>query len=216
MKRTLINRLGITGPLTLLSYLAAMIFAPLAYPGYNSLAQAVSDLSASDAPSRLLWGQLAALHDVCGAVCVTLVCVYIQGKLNKALRAGIYLFSIMTWVSAVGYKMFPESESGLGGQFQDVMHMAVTAVVVMLSIASLITIMAGGYKEKKYRSLAVWATISLALMFAGAIGVNVAPREYFGIPERFSVIAATGFTAVLGVYLMRGFGEAPEAAPDNG
>ncbi|MEE1019368.1 MAG: hypothetical protein UH824_07800 [Acutalibacteraceae bacterium] len=27
------------------------------------------------------------------------------------------------------------------------------------------------------------------------------PKEFFGIPERFSVFAATGFNAVLGVYL---------------
>ena len=38
-------------------------------------------------------------------------------------------------------------------------------------------------------------------MFMGAMGINIVPVEYFGIPERFSVFAATGFNAVLGVYL---------------
>ena len=41
-------------------------------------------------------------------------------------------------------------------------------------------------------------------MFGGAIGVSVAPPEYFGLLERFSLFAATGFTAVLGMYLFLG------------
>lgn len=46
MKRTLINYLGLLGMVSLLSYTAAVIFSPLAYPDYHWLSQAVSDLSA--------------------------------------------------------------------------------------------------------------------------------------------------------------------------
>lgn len=206
MKRTLINRLGLLGVVALLSYTAAVIFAPLAYPGYNWMAQAVSDLSASSAPSQMLWQQLSSLYSVCGIVSVTMVCVFIQDKLTKTLRIGIYLFAIMNWISNVGYAMFPLSDSGNAGTFQDIMHIyVVTVFVVLLSIVSLIVIIIGGYRDRKYRSLAVWATIALLLMFAGAIGTNTVPREYFGIPERFSVFAATGFNAVLGLYLYWGF-----------
>lgn len=206
MKRTLINRLGLLGVVALLSYTAAVIFAPLAYPGYNRMAQAVSDLSAGNAPSKMLWQQLSSLYSVCGIVSVTMVCVFIQDKLTKTLRIGIYLFAIMNWISNVGYAMFPLSDSGNAGAFQDMMHIyVVTVLVVLLSIVSLIVIMIGGYRDRKYRSLAVWATIALLLMFAGAIGTNIVPREYFGIPERFSVFAAIGFNAVLGLYLYWGF-----------
>jgi hypothetical protein len=38
-------------------------------------------------------------------------------------------------------------------------------------------------------------------MCAGAIGISVAPAEYFSVFERFSVFAATAFNAVLGIYL---------------
>lgn len=209
MKKGLINRLGLLGVLSLLSYTAAVVFAPLAYPGYNWMAQAVSDLSASGAPSQMLWQQLASLYDVCGVVSVTLVCVFIQDKLTKTLRVGIYLFAVMNWISSVGYAMFPLSDSGNAGTFQDIMHIyVVTVLVVLLSIVSLIIIMVGGYRDGRYRSLAIWASIALLLMFAGAIGTNIVPREYFGIPERFSVFAAAGFNAVLGVYLYRGFEKA--------
>ena len=206
MKKTLINRLGLLGLVSLLSYTAAVIFAPSAYPGYNWMAQAVCDYSANNAPSKMLWQQLSSLYDVCGIVSVSLVCVFIQGKLTKTLRIGIYLFAVMNWVSNVGYTMFPLSDSGNAGTFQDVMHIyVVTVLVVLLSIISLVVIMIGGYRNGQYRTLAVWATIALLLMFAGALGTNIVPKEFFGIPERFSVFAATGFNAVLGIYLYYGF-----------
>ena len=75
MKKALTQKLGLLGIVSFLSYTAAVVFAPLAYPGYNWLAQAVSDLSAANAPSLALWNQLSALYNVCEVVCVTVVCI---------------------------------------------------------------------------------------------------------------------------------------------
>lgn len=105
MKKALINKLGLLGVLSLLSYTAAVVFSPLAYPGYDSLSQAVSDLSAVNAPSKALWEQLSALYGVCGMVSIMSVCVFIQGKLDKVIRIGIYLFAAMNWVSDIGYSL---------------------------------------------------------------------------------------------------------------
>ncbi len=69
MHKSLIQKLGLLGIVSFLSYTAAVVFAPLAYPGYNWMAQAVSDLSAANAPSLVLWNQLSALYNVCGVVC---------------------------------------------------------------------------------------------------------------------------------------------------
>jgi len=205
-KKELIHWFGLLGVISLLSYTMAVIFAPTAYPNYKWMAQAVSDLSALDSPSKVLWDQLAILYVVGGMVSIMMVCVFIQGKLNPMLRIGIYLFAIMNWISCIGYAMFPLSESGNAGTVQDIIHIyVVTVLVVLISIVSLILIMIGGYRETKYRSLAIWATVSLLLMFIGAIGSGIVPKDYFGIPERFSVFSAVGFNAVLGVYLFKGF-----------
>ena len=128
MKRTLTQKLGLLGLVSFLSYAAAVIFAPLAYPGYDWMAQAVSDLSAADAPSLALWNQLSALYNACEVVCVTVVCIGMQGRKTRLLRTGIYLFAVMEWISAIGYRMFPLSTGGYAGTFQDVMHMFVTAL----------------------------------------------------------------------------------------
>ena len=92
MKRSLTQKLGLLGVVSFLSYTAAVVFAPLTYPGYNWMAQAVSDLSAANAPSLALWNQLSALYNACEVVCATVVCIGIQGQKTKLLRSGIYLF----------------------------------------------------------------------------------------------------------------------------
>ena len=201
MKRTLTQKLGLLGVLSFLSYAAAVVFAPLAYPGYDWMAQAVSDLSAADAPSLALWNQLSALYNVCEVVCVTVVCIGIQGQKTRLLRTGIYLFAIMEWISAVGYRMFPLSSSGYAGAFQDVMHMVITALVVLLSIVSLSVIIAAGVKDRGCRSYGVCAAVVLCMMLVGAIGMKLVPAQAFGVVERFSVFAATGFNAALGLHL---------------
>ncbi len=201
--KTLTQKLGLLGIVSFLSYAAAVIFAPLAYPGYRWMAQAVSDLSAADAPSLALWNRLSALYNTCEIVCVTAVCIGIQGQKTRLLRTGISLFAAMEWISAVGYRMFPLSSSGYAGTFQDGMHMAVTALVVGLSIVSLTVIIIAGAKDRDCRSYGVCAAVALGMMLVGAVGMQLVPAAYFGVVERFSVFAATGFNAALGIQLFR-------------
>ena len=201
MKKSLVQKLGLLGILSFLSYTAAVVFAPLAYPDYNPLAQAVSDLSAANAPSLSLWNQLSALYNACEVVCATVVCIGIQGQKTRLLRVGVYLFAIMEWISAVGYRMFPLTDSGYAGEFQDVMHIVTTALVVLLSIASLTVIIVAGARNKDCRSYGVCAAVALFMMLVGAVGMKLVPADYFGVVERFSVFAATGFNAALGLHL---------------
>ena len=208
MRKSLIHWLGLTGIVALLSYTVAVIFAPSAYPGYNWMAQAVSDLSAEAAPSRQLWSRLAAPYNLCGVVCATSVALFVSQErvLSRLFRVGIYLFMAMNWVSAVGYGMFPLADGGKDiAAFQEIMHMVVTTAVVLLSIASLTALIVAGFRDRRVRSIAVWAAAALAMMLVGSIGTGVVPPKYFGIVERFSVFAAVGFNAVLGVYLFHGF-----------
>lgn len=211
MNEKLMRRLGWLGLVSLLSYAAAVVFSPLAYPGYDWLSQAVSDLSADSSPSRVLWNQLAALYAPCGVVCATLCCVSIKNHFNRTVRAGVYLFALMNWISTVGYAMFPLTQAGVSGRFQDVMHLIVTAAVVLLSIASLTLTARGALQQRTCPALGTWALITLGLMIAGAMGTAALPHAYFGVPERFSVFACSGFTAVLGLFHCRGWEKCHEA-----
>lgn len=206
-----------TGVVALVSYALAVIVAPSAFPGYNWMAQAVSDLSAESAPSRALWNQIAALYGVCSVVCATCVSIHVSEKRisTRLFRVGIHLFTVMNWVSNVGYAMFPLSDSGKEiASFQEVMHMVVTVAVVLLSIVSLVCLIISGFKRRGIRGIGVWAAVALIMMMVGAMGQGVVPPQYFGIVERFSVFAAVGFNAVLGVYLFRDFSPCGQTRSD--
>ena len=208
MRRTMIHWLGLTGVLALLSYIAAVVFSALAYPGYNWMAQAVSDLSAEAAPSRQLWNRLAAPYNICSVVCATSVALFVSQERvsSRSFRVGLYLFMAMNWFSAVGYGMFPLADGGKEiATFEEMMHMVVTMAVVLLSIASLICLIIAGYRENSVRGIGLWAAVALVLMMVGSIGTGIVPQQYFGIVERFSVFAAVGFNAALGMYLFHGF-----------
>lgn len=211
MNKKLINWLGLLGVCALISYICAAYFCRAAFPGYNWMEQAVSDLSAESAPSRQLWDKLSTISSVGGIVCATCVAIFISERKisTKLFRVGIYLFVIKGWISSIGYGMFALDDAGkdIGG-FSEVMHMVTTAFVVGLSIISLIILIIAGIKRKEVRDIGIWAGLTFAAMLMGPIGMKALPPEYFGIGERFSIYAALVFDAILGLYLFNGFKKA--------
>ena len=106
----------------------------------------------------------------------------------------------MNFISAVGYALFPLSSAGFDGAIQSIIHVyIITTLVVLLSIISLILIAIGALKEKN-KTLGTLAILSLTLMFIGAVGSGIVPKEYFGVIERFSTYSAVVFTGILGIY----------------
>lgn len=202
MKQRL-RKFGILGVISLLSYTAMVVFSPLAYPGYNWLSMAVSDLSAEGAPSQALANQLNALFGPCGLVSIMAVCLGVAECRSKVLKIGIYFFAAMEWVCDVGYNLFPWVSDASASHPQNVMHLAVTVAVVVLSLASLVTV-AIGARQEELKSLSIWAIVCLVAMLLGPIGTGLLPAAVFGLFERFSTFSAVVFNAVLGVYLMGG------------
>lgn len=198
-----IRTLGILGIISLLSYTAMVVFSPLAYPGYDWLSMAVSDLSAEGAPSQALANQLNALFGPCGLVSIMAVCIGVVGCKSKILKLGIYFFAAMEWVCDVGYNLFPWVKDAPASNPQNFMHLAVTALVVILSLSSLVLIAIGARKEQM-KSLSIWAIVCLAAMLIGPIGTAFLPKAVFGLFERFSTFSAVVFNGVLGIYLMKG------------
>lgn len=191
------------GVLSAVFYLLHDCIGAKYYPGYNWMAQAVSDLTAADAPSLSVSGGLSHIHGIFSCVACALICVFTKQlwdkKSERLLRLGIYLFILMNWISAIGYTLFPLSGSGYDGSFQSFVHVfVVTVLVVLLSIVSLILIAIGGFKSGN-KILAWLSVAAFLLMFIGAAGSGAVPKQYFGIVERFSTYSAVIFTAVISI-----------------
>lgn len=119
------------------------------YPGYNWMSQAVSDLTAADAPSFVVSNGFTTVYKILNCLALVLVCILVKDE-RKALRVGIYLYTIMGFVSSIGYALFSLSSAGYDGSVQSFIHVYVlTVIVVLLSIISLITIAVGSFKSNK-------------------------------------------------------------------
>lgn len=189
----------VCGILSVVFYLLHDVIGAMHYPGYQWMSQAVSDLTAADAPSFIIANGLSSIHGIFSGISCAFLCVMAKNA-GKTLRFGIYLFCLMHAVSAIGYSLFPLSGSGYDGSVQSFIHVyVVTAIVVLLSIVSLIVIAAGSFREKR-KGLGTLALLALLCMFFGAVGSNVLPKAVFGIAERLSTYSAVVFTAVLGIY----------------
>jgi hypothetical membrane protein len=201
MNSKLVRSLSLSGILAAVFYFLHVYYGIQNYPNYDSLSQAVSDLTAIDAPSFVIASRFSALYALFSVLGCTILCLIVYNHPNKTFRLGIYLFTIMTWVSAIGYTLFPLSGSGYQGMFQDIMHVyVVTIPVVLLSIVSLILIFIGGRKNKATKAIAILGLVTLVFMFLGSIGTGVVPQAYFGVFERFSVYSVVIYTAMLGLF----------------
>lgn len=202
MSEMKLNKLGLFGIISLLSYTAMVVFSPLAYPGYNWMSMAVSDLTAEGAPSLQLATRLNALFGPCAVVSIMAVCVAVFGCRSKLFKAGIYSFAVMEWICTVGYTMFPWAADAPNSDPQNVCHLIVTVMVVVFSLAALILI-AVGARFAGLKSLVIWAIVCLCAMLLGPVGTAFMPKSVFGIFERLSTFSAVVFNAVLGWYLLR-------------
>lgn len=203
--KKLINWLCLLGILSFIFYLLHDIIGAANYPGYNWASQAVSDLTATDAPSFVIASGLTTVYAIFSCIVSVLVCILIKNQKSKALRIGVYLYAIMNFISAIGYALFPLSTAGYDGSIQSFIHVYIlTVLVVLLSIISLLLISIGAFKSNN-RWLGAFAIAALLLMFMGAAGSANVPKEVFGIVERFSTYSAVVFTSILGIYGFRVF-----------
>lgn len=204
IKKSSINLLCLFGIVSVVFYFLHDVIGAIYYPNYNWLSQAVSDLTATNAPSYQIASLLSNIYGITNLICCISVCIISKNK-NKTLKIGIYLFAIMNLISAIGYFMFPLTNSGYDGTFQSFIHVyVITVLVVILSIISLILIVIGSIKNNN-TTLGYLALTTLILMFVGAIGSGNVPVEYFGLFERFSTYSAVIFTGILGIYGFKEF-----------
>jgi len=189
----------VSGVLCVLFYLLHDVIGAMNYPGYDFMRQAVSDLTAVDAPSFAVASGYSAVYGIFSCICCVMMCLLAMDQV-KGVRIGIILFVAMSFVSAIGYSLFPLTSGGYDGSVQSMIHVYVlTILVVLLSIASLISLAYFGFKDGQ-KVLGVVSVVCLLCMMFGAAGSNALSPDVFGLVERFSTYSAVVFTGFLGAY----------------
>ena len=184
-------------------YFLHIIFGRMFYENYNPLAQAISDLTADNSPSKDIAIIFSRFYGIFTVIFSTGFFVCFRNKINKVVNIGSCMFCIMTIISFVGYTFFPLSESGYAGTFQDKMHLLVTIFVVVFTIISILFFIVGFMKTKTYKYIGIISLCTLFLLIIGAMLVNILPKEYFGIAERINVYSIIIYTSILSIWMYK-------------
>ena len=195
--KNIIKLLPLSGAAGVVFYFLHVLLGTFFYTGYDSTAQAISDLTASNSPSKNIAMPFTVIYGVFTVIFSTYFFVYFKQKINKCVAFGACVFCIMTIVSFLGYTFFPLSESGYAGTFQDRMHMVVTILVVLFTITALISFTIGFFKTEKLKYLAVISLCTFLLLLIGSMLMNILPKEYFGAAERINVFSIVIYTGIL-------------------
>ena len=199
--KKLIKIFSLFGIIGAIFYFLHVLLGNLFYEGYNPMAQAISDLTASNSPSKNIARLFSMIYGIFTVIFSTYFFLYFKHKINRCVTFGAGFFCIMTVVSFFGYTFFPLSESGYAGTFQDIMHMAVTAAVVLLTIISLILFMIGFFRTQNIKYLGIISLCTFLLVLTGPMLMNILPKEYFGIAERISIYPLMIYTGILSLWM---------------
>lgn len=196
------------GILSSLLYFTINIVVPTQYPGYSIASQAPSELSATGAPSRMLWTVLAAPYTL-------LMIAFAWGirrsdPQNRPLRiAG----GLMLAYGALGF-LWPfapmhqrEVLAAGGGTFSDTMHLvlgAATEIIYLLALG-----FAAKALGRKFRVFSI-VTLVIVLIFgvltfmeAPGIAANQ-PTPLIGVWERINIGVFLIWVVVLATVLLKG------------
>lgn len=188
-------------------YVAANVFAALAYDGYSTVNQAVSELSAIDAPSRPLMVTFLLVFGVL-SLAFAIGVVWASGR-NRPLRVTGWALVVVGVVNMVAV-LFPmhmrEVVAAGGDTWTDTAHKIVTAVnVVPFVVAMGFSAWAFGKRFRLY-SLATLAAVTVFGIVAGSQGGGIAanePTPWHGVYERINIGGYLLWMAVLAIVLLR-------------
>jgi hypothetical protein len=188
-------------------YAAMNVFVAMAWEGYSSKTQTVSELSAVDAPTRALWVPL-------GIVYTLLVAAFGWGvraiaTANRSLRiAGSFL--VAYGITGLAWPLFPmhlrKVLAAGGATWTDPMHIAFTSVTVLLMVLAMGFGAAGlGRPFRIYSIVTIVALFTFGVLTgreAPGIDVN-GSTPWIGVYERIIIGVYLVWVAVLAIVLLR-------------
>lgn len=193
------------GILASLLYIAMNIFIPPLYPGYNSVTQVVSELSAVNAPTRELWVMLGTIYTLLVAA-FGFGIVQSAGQ-NRSLRKLGILMIASGIVGLAWSPMHQREVVAAGGEsFTDTWH------IIMSMITLLFMMLMMGYGTvafgKRFRLYSI-VSIVLFIVFGTLVGLE-APAvstnqatPMIGVWERLNIAVFMLYLFVLATILLR-------------
>jgi hypothetical protein len=194
------------GVLASLLYVAADVLAAICYPAYHSFtSRAISELMARGAPTERLVDPLFLAY---GVLAIGFgIGVWMSAGPRRLLRVLGGLQIAYALVGLPGPVLFEMNLRGTGEAGDDVLHIAVTGVLVLLILSQLVV---GAFVHGRRFRVYTLATLVILIVAGGLSaleGRHLAagePTPWLGILERINIGGYLLWVVVLAISLLRG------------
>ena len=186
-----------------LVYLVTDVVGALSYPGYDYAGQAISEMSAIDAPTADLLAPFITLYGILFALFAAGVWIVAGRRRRLRWSAG---FMVALAALGIGWALSPMHMRGTEPSTTDTMHLVMSGASVSLLVAIIFS--GGGAFGRKFRLYSA-ATMLFMLGF-GYLTTRDVPlvaagkaTPWLGLNERLSFLAWLSWMAVLSIMLLR-------------
>jgi hypothetical protein len=177
-----------SGMLGVVFYFAHIIIGELLWKTYNPITTDISSLTADGAPNAGLLRVFTLLYGICTVLFAAGMVTKAFHKFHTLLRIGFLVFLVMELFSAVGYNLFPLTGDETQMNMQNTMHIVVTAVVVITTIASAFLIGLGYLRQEKKKRTGVFVLIMAVLITVfGSLNSLGMAWHMLGLTERLCI-----------------------------
>lgn len=191
------------GMLGVITYFVHIILGNILWHEYNPITTDISSLTASGAPNAELLRVFTLIYGVCTIMFVVGLMIKAFRKYHGLVKSGYIVLLTMELTSLFGYSFFPLTGDKTEMNFQNMMHVIVTVVVVFTTIASGFLLSAGYIKQEKMKSLGKFTLVMAVLItLFGAtnpigmgLGLNI-----LGLTERLVIYTLQIMMFVLSYY----------------
>ena len=156
----------------------------------NPITTDISSLTAVGAPNAVILKIFTSVYGICTILFVAGLIVKSFRKYHLVTRIGYVVMMVMQIISTVGYGLFPLTGDKTVMNFQNRMHIVVTAAVVFTTIAFGFILAVGYLKQEKIKKLGRFVLImSIIITLTGAstpIGMGMG-LNILGLTERLSI-----------------------------
>jgi hypothetical protein len=204
----------LSGMLSVVFYTLHVVLGGVLRDGYSHFIQPISDLTATDAPNADILRIFTYLYGAFAVIFSFSLLIFVKDFGNKLFRTGVILFLIMELYSLVGYSLFPLDAGSEAGTFHNLMHIAVTAVVVITTIVSTFFMAFGLRKKQGLKPFGTFVLVCGVVIFISGIAtaaVTAFGLQFTGLLERVNIFTLQIMVLVFSVKFFIGLPDSPNA-----
>ncbi len=177
-------------------YIFHTLLGQLLWPEYNPITTDISSLTAVGAPNRSLLLIFTTIYGVATILFVIGMLVKSFRKYHTAVRTGWSIFLAMNLVSIFGYALFPLTGNKTQMTFGNIMHIAVTVIVVFTTITAGFILAVGYLTQEKMKRLGTFT-----LVMASVIAITGVLNP-IGMANNLNILGLTEKAVIYSLQLM--------------